>query len=87
MHTEWAGGLSARTLRKSAVNLKWGNRVLNGDVLASRLMRDGVQIGAANWFAKEQVLLWDIPGVTSGSLTAASSRHLADGRSRPTPSG
>ena len=33
-------------------------------------MRDGVQIGAANWFAKEQVLIWDIPGVTSGSLTA-----------------
>jgi hypothetical protein len=71
LHTEWAGGLSARTLRKSAVNLEWGNRVLNGDVLASRLMRDGVQIGAANWFAKDQVLLWDIPGVTSGSLTAA----------------
>ena len=71
LHTEWAGGLSARTLRKSAVNLKWGNRVLNGDVLGSRLMRDGVQIGAANWFAKDQVLLWDIPGVTSGSLTAA----------------
>jgi hypothetical protein len=56
---------------KSAVNLTWGNRALNGDVLASRLMRDGVQIGAANWFAKDQVLLWDIPGVTSGSLTAA----------------
>ena len=72
LHTEWAGGLSARTVRKSAVNLKWGkDRVLNGDVLASRLMRDGVQIGAANWFARDQVLLWDIPGVTSGSLTAA----------------
>lgn len=72
LHTEWAGGLSARTVRKSAVNLKWGkDRVLNGDVLASRLMRDGVQIGAANWFAKDQVLMWDIPGVTSGSLTAA----------------
>lgn len=72
LHTEWAGGLSARTVRKSAVNLKWGkDRVLNGDVLASRLTRDGVQIGAANWFAKDQVLIWDIPGLTSGSLTAA----------------
>ena len=26
---------------------------------------------AANWFARDQVLMWDIPGVTSGSLTAA----------------
>ena len=47
------------------------DRVLNGDVLVSRLMRDGVQIGSANWFVKDQVLMWDIPGVTSGSITAA----------------
>ena len=39
-------------------------------MLVSRLIRDGVQIGAANWFAKEQVLIWNIPGVTAGSLTA-----------------
>jgi hypothetical protein len=72
LHTEWAGGLSARTVHRSAVNLTWGkDRVLNGDVLVSRLMRDGVQIGSANWFVKDQVLMWDIPGVTSGSITAA----------------
>ena len=71
LHTEWAGGLSVRTARKSAVNLKWGkDRVLNGEVLASRLMRDGVEIGVAYWFARDQVLIWEIPGVTSGSLTA-----------------
>ena len=71
LHTEWAGGLSVRTVRRSAVNLTWQNgRVLNGEVLVSRLMRDGVQIGSANWFAREQVLIWDISGVTSGSLTA-----------------
>jgi hypothetical protein len=71
LHTEWASGLSARTVRKSAVNLKWGkDRVLNGELLLSRLIRDGVQIGSANWFAKEHLLIWDIPGVTSGSLGA-----------------
>jgi hypothetical protein len=71
LDTEWAGGLSVRTARKSAVNLKWGkDRVLHGEVLVSRLMRDGVEIGLANWFARNQVLIWDIPGVTSGSLTA-----------------
>jgi hypothetical protein len=44
--------------------------VHNGEVLASRLMRDGVEIGVAYWFARDQVLIWEIPGVTSGSLTA-----------------
>ena len=38
-------------------------------MLVSRLTRDGAVIGFANWFAKEQLLIWDIPGVTSGSLT------------------
>jgi hypothetical protein len=33
-------------------------------------MRDGVQIGSANWFVRERLLIWDIPGVTAGSLTA-----------------
>jgi hypothetical protein len=71
LHTEWAGGLSVRAVRKTAVNLNWGtDRVLNGEMLVSRLMRDGVQIGAANWFVRDQVLIWDFPGVTSGSLTA-----------------
>jgi hypothetical protein len=71
LHTEWSGGLSVRAVRGSAVNLQWNNkRTLNGELLVSRLYRDGVQIGSANWFAKEQVLIWDIPGVTAGSLTA-----------------
>jgi hypothetical protein len=71
LHTEWAGGLSARTVHRSVVNLKWGkDRVLNGEVLVSRLMRDGVPIGSANWFVSDQVLMWEIPGVTSGSLSA-----------------
>jgi len=71
LHTEWSGGLSVRTARGSAVNLQWNDRrSLNGELLVSRLVRDGVQIGEANWFAKEQVLIWNIPGVTAGSLTA-----------------
>jgi hypothetical protein len=72
LHTEWSGGLSVRTVRRTAVNLPWnGSRALNGDMLVSRLLRDGVQIGSANWFVKEEILIWDIPGVTAGSLTAA----------------
>jgi hypothetical protein len=60
-----------RTARGSAVNLQWNDRrSLNGELLVSRLIRDGVQIGEANWFAREQVLIWNIPGVTAGSLTA-----------------
>jgi hypothetical protein len=71
LHTEWSGGLSVRTARGSASNLKWNDkRSLNGELLVSRLMLDGVPIGEANWFAKEQVLIWNIPGVTAGSLTA-----------------
>jgi hypothetical protein len=71
LRTEWVGGLSVRTVRKTAANLTWEKgRVLNGEMLDSRLMRDGVEIGAANWFARERLLIWRIPGVTSGSLTA-----------------
>jgi hypothetical protein len=71
LHTEWSGGLSVRTARGSAGNLAWNDkRVLAGELLVSHLFRDGVQIGEANWFAKEQVLIWKIPGVTAGSLTA-----------------
>jgi hypothetical protein len=70
LHTEWAGGLSVRAVRKSAVNLKWGkDRVFNGEMLVSRLMRDGVWVGSAVWFPVDHVLIWEIPGVTTSSLT------------------
>jgi hypothetical protein len=71
LHTEWSGGLSVRTVRGTAGNLQWSDkRALSGEMLVSRLIRDDVPIGSANWFVKEQVLIWNIPGVTAGSLTA-----------------
>jgi hypothetical protein len=71
LHTEWSGGLSVRTVRGTAGNLQWSDkRALSGEMLVSRLMRDGVHIGSANWFVKEQVLIWSIPGLTAGSLSA-----------------
>jgi hypothetical protein len=71
LHTEWSGGLSVRTVRGTAGNLPWSDqRALSGEVLVSLLIREGAPIGSANWFVKEQVLIWNIPGVTAGSLTA-----------------
>lgn len=76
LRTEWAHGLSATMTRRTAVNVKWGkDRLLNGEVLVSRLLKDDVQIGSVNWFVKEKLLVWDIPGVTRGSLAA---EHLKD---------
>ena len=77
LHAEWADGLSVRTVRKSAANLKWGkDRVFNGEMLVSNLKRDGVHVGSAVWFVVDRVLIWEIPGVTEGSLTARSAQRI-----------
>jgi hypothetical protein len=77
LHTEWAGVFQRGPFTGLRLTHVGQDRVLNGDVLVSRLMRDGVQIGSANWFVKDQVLMWDIPGVTSGRSPLPSSRSLA----------
>jgi hypothetical protein len=48
-------------------------RPVQGDVLVTKLMRDGVEIGIANYFTHERIYAWSIPGVTDGLI---GSEHL-----------
>jgi hypothetical protein len=75
VQTEWSNGLSAKTVRRSVrpSDLIPG-RALGGQVLVTRLMREGVA-GVINWFPDRRVLVWNLPGLTKGFIA---SEHLKD---------
>jgi hypothetical protein len=69
VETQWAKGLSAKTARvRSQRGQVFDGRPVQGDVLVTKLMRDGVEIGIANYFTHERIYAWSVPGVTSGSI-------------------
>ena len=76
LRTEWANGMTARTIRKPAQDRDLiAGRKLQGEVFVSRLAKDGVEIGVINWFPDNQVLIWDLPGLTKGYIAP---EHLKD---------
>jgi hypothetical protein len=69
VETQWTNGLSARTVRvRSKRGQTFDGHPVQGDVLVTQLMRDGVQIGIANYFTHERIYAWSVPGVTEGSI-------------------
>jgi hypothetical protein len=76
LQTDWAGGLSAKTVRKAVLNHDLlPGRTLQGEVFVSHLTRDGVDVGIVNWFPENQVLIWNLPGLTKGYIAP---EHLKD---------
>jgi hypothetical protein len=76
LQTDWANGMSAKTVRKSVANRDLiAGRKLQGEVLVSRLARDGTELGIVNWFPENQVLIWNLPGLTKGYIAP---EHLKD---------
>jgi hypothetical protein len=70
VETQWAQGLSARTIRVRATPAqKFEGRPVRGDILVTRLTRDGVEVGLANYFTYERIYAWTMPGVTEGVIT------------------
>ena len=70
VETQWADGISAKTIRvRSTRGQTFDGRPVQGDVMVTKLMRDGVQIGVANYFTYERIYAWSIPGVTDGAVT------------------
>lgn len=65
----WMDELSART---TVLHPKAGDRYdgqpVKGAVFVTRLMLRGVQIGVANYFTRERIYAWDIPGIDAGSV-------------------
>jgi hypothetical protein len=71
LHTEWAQGLTAHATRRFnaavRVKIKGREKVFGGEVVSTRLTRDGVVIGSSVWFPAQQTLMWNV-GPTKGSL-------------------
>jgi len=69
VETQWAQGISAKTARVASKRGQlFEGQPVRGDVLVTRLMRDGVEVGIANYFTHERIYAWNIPGVTAGSI-------------------
>jgi len=74
LETAWPNGLSAKTRRvPSKVGDMFDGRQVRGDVLVTTLYRDGIAIGAANYFTFERIFAWKIPGLSEGLV---SNEHL-----------
>jgi hypothetical protein len=71
LETEWAGGLSSKTVRKSVSHHQaLPGRFVDGDALAATLTdRNGAEVGVGYWYARSQLLVWSLPGLrTSGFI-------------------
>jgi hypothetical protein len=71
LQTDFAGGFSSKTSRRALRNpdLLPGRR-LHGEVFATHLTKDGVEIGVLNWVPDSQTLVWSLPGLTEGFIAA-----------------
>jgi hypothetical protein len=67
VETVWSNGLSARTTRqRPSGHHEIAGRTITGDVLATKVLRDGVDIGAANYFVNERIYAWHLQDVPDG---------------------
>lgn len=62
VHTESSGGFTADARRQKA------HAPLQGEEYVSRILKNGVEVGSTTWYVRDQVLVWDFPGLTRGSL-------------------
>ena len=72
LETEWEEGLTAVTSRRPAARRRvLADRETSGEVVVTLLTRDGQQVGLTNWYPREQIFTWNLPGLSKGSITAA----------------
>ncbi len=75
IETVWADGLSATT---GPVHSHQGDvfdgRPVRGDVLVTKLVRNGVELGVANYLTRERIYAWSFPGITEGMVAT---EHMA----------
>jgi hypothetical protein len=69
IETQWANGLTARTVRIAATpGTTYDGKQVRGDILSTRLMRDGVEVGNASYLTYERIFTWVMPGVSEGVI-------------------
>jgi hypothetical protein len=67
VHTEWLNGLAAKTTRtKVPKGVTVDGRAVTGDVLTTKLLKNGIDIGGANYLIDERVYSWHLQGVPDG---------------------
>ncbi|HEY7286834.1 MAG TPA: hypothetical protein VH497_15410 [Vicinamibacterales bacterium] len=69
VHTEFSNGLTAKTFRRRVKDHGViPGKSLSGEVLVTRLSRDGAEAGIVNWFPESRTLVWNLPGLTKGYI-------------------
>jgi len=70
--TEWLGGTSASAIRKIGTHTSYlTKRSVTGLVFISTLRKDGLEVGASQWWPEEQTFAWSFPGLTEGYVDTA----------------
>ncbi|HEY2904320.1 MAG TPA: hypothetical protein VGJ29_00365 [Vicinamibacterales bacterium] len=77
LETEWAGGLTAQTVRKVATHHEAvKGRFVDGEALATRLTdSDGAEIGVSYWYSRPQLYVWSLPSVRTGGFIGPEHLH------------
>ena len=71
IETHWGNGLTARTVRLAATpGTTYDGKQVRGDILSTRLTRDGVEVGNANYLTYERIFMWVMPGVGEGAIAS-----------------
>lgn len=80
VQTDWAKGMSAKATRKVAPHgLAYKGHAVEGDVFTTHLTIDGTDVGLSTWYAGVQVLAWDVPGLSKGTIGPDQLRGLYRG--------
>jgi hypothetical protein len=71
VETQFAHGYTARTVRiKTRPGTTHdGGKPVQGDILATTLWRDGVEVGHADYLTYERIFAWSMPGLSEGVIT------------------
>jgi hypothetical protein len=70
IEAQWANGLTARTVRINAgPGVTYNDTPVKGDMFATTVRRDGVEVGHAYYLTVERVYSWIMPGISEGAIT------------------
>lgn len=85
LQTEWAQGITAKATRKTGMTVRatinGKERVFVGDVISTRLYKDGGEIGKSLWFPLQQTYIWNLANGSRGviDLDALSTKNNGPG--------
>ncbi|HWF84980.1 MAG TPA: hypothetical protein VG222_09045 [Vicinamibacterales bacterium] len=81
LQTEWAGGLSAKTVRKVVSHHEaLPGRFVEGEAFAASLTDGaGAEAGVGYWYARSQLFVWSLPGLNTSGFIGPEHLHATYG--------